>query len=37
VDGYLIGDRNPLRLLAQAAVLSAGLYFVMGFLLGVRF
>jgi hypothetical protein len=37
VAGYLIGDRNPLRLFAQAAVLSAGLYFVMGFLLGVRF
>lgn len=36
VVGYLIGDRQPFRLIAQAAVLSASLYFIMGFLLGAH-
>jgi hypothetical protein len=36
VAGYLIGDRKPVRLIAQAAILSSGLYLIMGFLLGVR-
>jgi hypothetical protein len=36
VAGYLIGDRTPVRLLTQAAILSTGLYFIMGFVLGVR-
>jgi hypothetical protein len=34
--GYVIGDRNPIWLFGQAAVLAAGLYFIMGVLLGVR-
>lgn len=33
--GYLIGDRNTVWLIGQAALLSAGLYFIMGVLLGV--
>jgi hypothetical protein len=36
VVGYLIGDRQPLRLIAQAAILSIGLYLIMGVALGVR-
>ena len=36
VAGYLIGDRKPVRLIAQAAILSAGLYLIMGYVLGVR-
>ena len=34
--GYVIGDRSPIWLFSQAAVLAAGLYFIMGVLLGVR-
>jgi hypothetical protein len=33
--GYLIGDRKPFWLIGQAALLSAGLYLIMGILLGV--
>lgn len=36
VVGYLIGDRRPSRLILQAGILAAGLYSVMGVLLGVR-
>lgn len=36
VVGWLIGDRQPVRLIVQAAVLAFGLYFIMGVLLGVR-
>lgn len=36
VAGYLIGDRKPVRLIAQAAILSTGLYLIMGYVLGVR-
>jgi hypothetical protein len=36
VAGYLIGDRSAVRLIAQAALCTAGLYFIMGVLLGVR-
>jgi len=36
VVGYLIGDRNPVKLIAQAAIFSTGLYLIMGVLLGVR-
>ena len=35
VAGYLIGDRQPIWLIGQAAILSAGLYIVMGVILGV--
>lgn len=34
--GYVIGERNRIWLILQAAVLSVGLYLVMGTLLGVR-
>lgn len=34
--GYVIGDRNPIWLIGQAAALAGGLYFIMGVLLGVR-
>jgi hypothetical protein len=36
VAGSLIGDRKPVKLIAQAALCTAGLYFIMGVLLGVR-
>ena len=36
VAGYLIGDRKPLRLIAQAAICATGLYLIMGLALGVR-
>jgi hypothetical protein len=36
VVGYLIGDRKPVRLIAQAAICCAGIYLIMGVLLGVR-
>jgi len=35
VAGYLIGDRQPLWLIGQAALLSIGLYLVMGVVLAV--
>jgi len=35
VVGYLIGDRNIVWLVGQAVLLSAGLYLIMGVLLGV--
>jgi hypothetical protein len=35
VAGYLIGDRQPIWLIGQAALLSTGLYVVMGIILGV--
>jgi hypothetical protein len=35
VAGYLIGDRQPIWLIVQAALLSAGLYVVMGVILSV--
>ena len=34
--GYVIGERHPVWLVLQAGVLSVGLYFIMGPLLGVR-
>lgn len=34
--GYVIGERNWFWLLLQAAILSVGLYLIMGTLLGVR-
>jgi uncharacterized membrane protein len=36
VVGYLIGDRHPVKLIAQAAILATGLYLLMGVALGVR-
>jgi hypothetical protein len=34
---YLVGERRPLALLAQAGLGTAGIYLVMGVILGVRF
>jgi hypothetical protein len=36
VVGYLIGDREPVWLILQAALCSTGLYLLMGVALGVR-
>lgn len=36
VVGYLIGDRQPVKLVTQAALCAGGLYFLMGVALGVR-
>ena len=36
VVGYLIGDRQPVRLILQAALCAIGLYLLMGVALGVR-
>jgi hypothetical protein len=36
VVGYLIGDRQPARLIIQAALCAVGLYLLMGVALGVR-
>jgi hypothetical protein len=37
VASYLIGERKPIALLAQGVLGTAGIYLVMGVLLGVRF
>ena len=37
VAGYLIGDRDPYWLVSQAVLSAAGLYLIMGVLLGVSF
>ena len=36
VVGYLIGDRHPVKLIAQAGLCAAALYLLMGVALGVR-
>lgn len=37
VAAYLVGERKPVAILAQAVLGTAGIYIIMGVLLGVRF
>jgi hypothetical protein len=37
VASYLIGERSPIALLAQGGLGTAGIYLIMGVILGVRF